>query len=303
MLALLAGALWPTPALAARPFKVVTSIAPLADLVRGVGGMDVMVTQLIPDGRDAHTFDPPPTVAASFAEANMIVFNGLGLEEPFMTVAQTVSRRGVPLILIGDLAVPSAARIADPTGQPNPHAWMSVAYAMRYVETIRDALAAADPAYAAGYRRRADTLIAQLVALDIAVTTAVQTIPAGHRKLVTYHDSWPYFARQYGMTVLAAVQPASFLEPSAREIAAIIEQVRAAGVPAIFGSEVFPSPVLETIGRETGARYVDTLRDDVLPGARGSDRHSYVGMMLDNARAMVVALGGNPKALEFVLLP
>ena len=291
-----------SPSSAAGPFKVVTSVAPLADLIKRIGGMDLVVAQLIPDGRDAHTFDPSPTAAAEFANADMMIFNGLGLEEPLMATAKTIERRGIPLVFLGDQTVPMAAEIVDATGHPNPHAWMSVAYAMRYVEMIRDALVAADPAHAAGYRRRAGELLAQLTSLDIAVTTAVRTIPAAHRKLVTYHDSWPYFARQYGMKVIAAIQPASYLEPSAREVAAIIDQVRAAEVPAVFGSEVFPSSVLETIGRETHTRYIDTLRDDVLPGPKGSATHSYVGMMIENVRTIVTALGGDPKALESVLL-
>lgn len=99
------------------------------------------------------------------------------------------------------------------------------------------------------------------------------------------------------MEVIAAAQPSDFTEPSARSVASLIEQVRESGVPAVFGSQVFPSPALERIAEEAGARYVDSLRDDDLPGAPGDPRHSYVGMMLANAEAMVAALGGSADAL------
>src|SRR5439155_13881123 len=105
-------------------------------------------------------------------------------------------------------------------------------------------------------------------------------------------DSWAYFGRRYGMQVIGAIQPSDFGEPSPRQVAALIDQIRASRVPAIFGSEVFPSSVMEVIGRETGARYVDSLRDDDLPGSPGSANHTYIGLMLHDMRTMFSALGG-----------
>ncbi|MGI9252386.1 MAG: metal ABC transporter substrate-binding protein, partial [Thermomicrobiales bacterium] len=133
--------------------------------------------------------------------------------------------------------------------------------------------------------------------LDAAILAAVQTIPEKNRKLLTYHDSWAYFAQHTGMTVIGAAQPSDFSEPSAKEIAALIEQVRAEAVPAIFGSEVFPSDVLEQIARESGATYIDQLRDDDPPGAPGDPDHTYLGMMIRNMELMIPALGGNVDAL------
>ncbi len=115
--------------------------------------------------------------------------------------------------------------------------------------------------------------------------------------MLTYHDSWAYFAPLYGMTVVGAIQPSDFAEPSARELVEIIEQLKAEQVPAIFGSEVFASPVLEQIARETGATYVDDLRDDDLPGQPGDDNHSYFGLMAENLRIMAEALGGDPSIM------
>src|SRR5690606_19443756 len=109
----------------------------------------------------------------------------------------------------------------------------------------------------------------------------------------TYHDSWAYFAPTYGMTVIGAIQPSDFSEPSAREVAGLIDQIREEQVPAIFGSEVFPSPVLEQIARETGATYYDDLRDDEPPGEPGSPEHTFIGMMIRNLEIMAEALGGD----------
>ena len=103
------------------------------------------------------------------------------------------------------------------------------------------------------------------------------------------------------MTVVGAIQPSDFSEPSAKEVADLINQVKREGVPAIFGSEVFPSPVLETIAAETGAQYVDDLRDDDLPGAPGDAMHTYIGLMVQNMRIMVPALGGDAAPLDSVV--
>src|SRR5205085_11346271 len=122
-----------------------------------------------------------------------------------------------------------------------------------------------DPDNTDYYRANFHTLAGRMDQLDQAIYTAVQALPPNNRKLLTYHDSWAYFGRRYGMEVIGAIQPCDFAEPSPREVGALVDQVRAYQVPAIFGSEVYPSKVLETIGRETGARYVDSLRDDDLP--------------------------------------
>jgi ABC-type Zn uptake system ZnuABC Zn-binding protein ZnuA len=126
--------------------------------------------------------------------------------------------------------------------------------------------------------------------------TAFATIP--ERKLLTYHDAYAYFAEDYDWEVIGAIQVADFGDPTPREVAELIEQVRAEGVPAIFGSEVFPSPVLEQIGREADVEYVDVLRDDDLPGEPGDVEHSWLGLMHFDYVTMTEALGGDAAALE-----
>ena len=182
-------------------------------------------------------------------------------------------------------------------GDPNPHLWVNVPYALRYAELAAEALARRDPANADYYAGNLERYRAVLERLDAGIAAAVQTIPPQNRKLLTYHDSYAYFARHYGMEVIGAAQPSDYSEPSAREVAGLIDQIRETGVPAVFGSEVFPSDVLAQIADEAGATYVDELRDDDPPGEPGDPGHTYVGMMLRNMELMVPALGGNVDAL------
>ena len=165
------------------------------------------------------------------------------------------------------------------------------------VQLVRDELVRLDPANEAYYRANYDAFQARIEDLDGRIAAAVETVPAANRRLLTYHDSWAYFAARYGMEVVGAVQPSDFSEPSAREVGELIDQVRELEVPAVFGSEVFPSDVMERIAREGGATFVDELADDDLPGAPGGPRHSYLGLMLQNMEVMMTALGGNADAL------
>ncbi|MGH9203505.1 MAG: metal ABC transporter substrate-binding protein [Vicinamibacterales bacterium] len=178
-------------------------------------------------------------------------------------------------------------------GKPNPHLWPDPILAAEYATLIHDKLVEMDASNAEYYGTNLDKLSAELERLDQQIRIAVQTIPEANRKLLTYHDSWAYWADNYDVEVIGAIQPSEFSEPSASEVADLIDQVKAEKLPAIFGSEVFPSDVLETIASETGAQYVDNLRDDDLPGEPGDDYHSYTGLMKRNMEIMIPALGGD----------
>ncbi len=140
--------------------------------------------------------------------------------------------------------------------------------------------------------------MAKATALSEALKKDQATIPGGKKELLTYHDAYAYFAKTYGWNVIGAVQPANFEDPQPREVARIIDQVKARKVPVIFGSEVFPSGVLEQIAKETGARYEDTLRDDDLPGKPGDAEHSWAGLMRYDYVTMITGLGGTTENLE-----
>ena len=283
--------------------RVVTTVAPITDIARQVGGAVIQVHGLVPDGVNSHTFHPTPGDLRYLADADLVILNGLDLEVPTEKLLRSHQRPEVTILKLGDQTIAKADRVFDfsfPKSQnhPNPHLWLDVRYAMRYAELIRDQLRTIDPAHAATYDTNTEWYLHQLSTLDGCTASAIASIPPGQRKLLTYHDSWPYFARRYDMTVIGAIQPANFSEPSAREMARIIRQIQESQVPAIFGSEVFKSSILEKIASETRVRYVNTLRDDVLPGQPGQPEHSYIGMMHANVHTMVHVLGGDTAVFE-----
>jgi ABC-type Zn uptake system ZnuABC Zn-binding protein ZnuA len=212
---------------------------------------------------------------------------------------------GSALLQLGDKTIAEKEYIYDFSfpkshGYPNPHLWLNPQHALRYAALIGDELARIDPGNKAVYEQNAAAYLKRLETLDQAVEEAVKTIPESNRRLLTYHDSWPYFARRYGFQIIGAVQPSDFSDPSPREVKRLIDQIRKEKVPAVFGSEVFPSPVLEQIAREGKTRYIDKLRDDELPGKPGDARHSYIGMMIENLSIMFEALGGSAEAFKKV---
>ena len=279
--------------------NVVSTVSPITNIIYNVGGDRITLTGIIPEGTDSHTFEPAPSDAKILAQGDVIFVNGLKLEEPTVKMAEANQKAGAEIVQLGEQTISPDQYIYDfsfpkENGSPNPHLWMNPMNALRYAEIVRDTLVKRDAANADYYNKNYDAFKARIEALDQAIKDAIGSIPAVNRKLLTYHDSFAYFAPRYGMTVIGAIQPSDFAEPSAKEVANLIKQVKDEKVPAIFGSEVFPSPVLDQIAKEAGAVYVDTLRDDDLPGQPGDANHSYLGIMRDDVATMTKALGGNP---------
>jgi ABC-type Zn uptake system ZnuABC Zn-binding protein ZnuA len=285
------------------PLKVVTTVAPLTNIALNVGGNRIDLEGLIPSGVDSHTYEPSPSDARKLADADLIVVNGLALEGTTIELAEANMKSGARLLTLGDNTIARDQWVFDFSfpeahGDPNPHVWMNPLYAARFAELMGEAFGELDSANAAYFRANVGLFSARINELDAAIFATVQTIPASNRKLITYHDSFAYFAPRYGFTVIGAIQPSDFSEPSPREVASLIDQVKAEGVPAIFGSEVFPSRVLEQIGREANVRYYDELRDDDLPGHERAPEHTYFGMMQFDVQLMAEALGGDPLPLS-----
>lgn len=283
--------------------EVVTTVAPITSIAANVAGDLAGITGVVPEGTNSHTFEPAPSMAEILSEADLVFINGLGLEEPTRKLAEANMKDGARLVELGTEVLGKSEWIYDfsfpkEKGKPNPHLWTDPTYARRYAEIIERELSAADPANAAAYQRNSDAFAALVGEFDAALRTSLATLPEQRRKLLTYHDAYAYFARTYGWEVIGAIQVEDFTDPSPKEVARLIDQVKAAGVPAIFGSEVFPSPVLEQIGREAGVRYVDVLRDDDLPGEPGDAEHSWIGLMRFDYVTMVEALGGDASALR-----
>jgi ABC-type Zn uptake system ZnuABC Zn-binding protein ZnuA len=282
---------------------VATTVAPITSIVSTIGGSRVQVTGIVPEGTDSHTFEPRPSVAELLSRVDVLYLNGLGLEEPTRELAEANLRDGAGVVALGSRSLPRSRWIHDfsfprEEGRPNPHLWTSPTHALRYARVVRDDLTRRDPAGARHFAANYDAFAELVGRLDAAMRQAFATLPRERRRLLTYHDAYAYFARDYDWRVLGAIQVSDFGEPTPREVAALIAQVRRERVRAIFGSEVFPSPVLEQIGRETGVRYVDVLRDDDLPGRPGEPQHSWAGLMRFDFATMTEALGGDPSALE-----
>ena len=277
---------------------VATTVAPISSIARNVGGDRIRLHGLIPDATNSHTFEPAPSDAKTLANADLIVVNGLHLEQPTLDMAQASKAAASQIKQLGDATVDRTDWLFDfsfpeSAGDPNPHLWMDVKYAERYAELMDGWFDAADPANMAAYDGNTAAYTARLEQLDGMIRAAVKTVPEANRKLLTYHDSWAYWAREYGFTVIGAVQASDFSDPSPQEVARLIEQIKAEKVPAVFGSEVFPSPVLEQIARESGATFIDQLRDDEPPGAPLAADHTYLGMMKKDMGVMIGALGGD----------
>jgi ABC-type Zn uptake system ZnuABC Zn-binding protein ZnuA len=317
---------------------VVSTVAPIADVVAEVLGDRGEVETLIPPGADSHTYEPRPGDVVPLSEADLFVGNGLGLNPASVALAEANLPEDAPLVLLGEVALDDAelsdehwhdhgdgghshdgdgghshdedgGHSHDEDGGHshddgasgngvNPHVWTSVPNVLAYVDAVEDALVDLDPEWADHYAERADDYRAQLEDLDADVREAVDTLAEDRRRLVVYHDAWAYFGSEYGLEVIAAVQPSDYAEPSASDVRAIIDQIREQDVPAIFGAEEFPTAVTATIADETGADYVGELADDTLPGEPGDPDHSYIGMMRVNAGAIVDALGGDASALR-----
>ena len=187
-------------------------------------------------------------------------------------------------------------------GKPNPHLWTDPGYAVEYAGVIRDQLSKLDPENTTYYARNYTAFEEEATALGEAMAADQLSVPEGNLKLLTYHDAYAYFALEFGWEVISALQPKSFSDPSPSVVASLIDQVIAEKVPTIFGSEVFPSVVLEEVGRATGARYEDSLRDDDLPGVPGDPEHSWLGLMKYNFRTMITGLGGTPTQLDAITI-
>ena len=258
--------------------KVTATLGLFTDLVRQVGGDRVEVSTLVPNSADPHTYEAAPSQIAKLSHAKLVVMNGLGLEAGLEKVIQeNVSSSATVLELAAGL----------PTLQDNPHLWLDVQIGMTYVERIRDALASIDPAGADIYRANADAYLAELRTLDQEVTAAVESIPPDQRKLVTFHDAYPYLAQGYGLEIVGFVVESAGKEPSAQQVADLTQAIRDEHVPAVFTEPQFSTRILELAAGDAGVEvctlYSDAFTDQV---------KSYVDLMRFNARELVRCLGG-----------
>ena len=271
------------PARAQDRLNVVASFSILGDFVRNVGGDRVNVTTLVGANSDAHVYVPAPADAKKVAEAKLVVVNGLGFEGWLSRLLKSAGGKASVVTATSGIAPLKLGSDAD------PHAWQSVGNAKIYVANIRDALVAAAPADADGFKSRANAYLADLDALEREVRAAIETIPESRRKVISTHSAFGYFAAAYGIEFIAPLGVSTESEASARDIARIITQVRAAGIPAVFLENITDPRLMGRIAAETGARVGGTLYSDSLTGEKG-DSPTYIAMVRHNIKALTSAL-------------
>ncbi|MBO8142046.1 MAG: zinc ABC transporter substrate-binding protein [Firmicutes bacterium] len=269
------------------PLRVVATNGVLADLAAQVGGSRVQVTSLVPAGSDPHTWEPSPRDAQAIATADVIIYNGLGLEPWLPRLLQGAAQPATAVIQLAEGIEPIAGLHFDVHNheEGNPHLWLDVTRAMHYVRRIENALIEADPQGARHYRALARAYLDELEELDRWFQEQVSQIPPERRVLVTYHDAFAYMARRYGFEVAGVLVPSPDREPAASNMVHLVQLLRERRIPAVFVEPQIDPAVAQALAREAGVRvavlYTDSLTADV---------PTYVAMMRANARALVEAL-------------
>jgi zinc/manganese transport system substrate-binding protein len=271
------------PLRAQEKIQIVASFSILGDFAKNVGGDRVNVTTLVGPDSDVHVYTPAPADAKKIADAKLVIINGLGLEGWLPRLVQSSGSKAAIVTATNGVAPRKLGSDAD------PHAWQSVVNAKIYVVNIRNALIAADPAGAAAYRANADAYLTKLDTLDREVREAAAQIAEVRRKVISTHEAFGYFAAAYGIAFIAPQGVSTESEPSARDIAAIITQIRASKIPAVFLENISDPRLMRRISAETGARIGGTLYSDSLTPENG-DAPTYIDMVRHNIKALTSAL-------------
>jgi manganese/iron transport system substrate-binding protein len=256
---------------------VVATTTVFADLVRQVGGSHVRVSSLVPPGGEVHTFDPTPADIARVADADLIVMNGLGLDDWVADLAAD-SGSDAPILRLGE-GIEGAT--------DNPHLWLDIRNGIRYAVRIGDELARVDAANAATYEDMTKAYTQRLTELDDWAREQIAAVPPERRKVVSFHDAFPYFAAAYGLEIVGTVIDAPGQDPSAGEIAGLIDEIRASGASALFGEAQFNPDLARTIAEEAGVAVVTDLYTDSL-GDPPAD--TYEGLIRTDVGKVVEAL-------------
>ena len=275
------GLLIETPVLGQDRMNVVATFSILGDLVKNVGGDRVEVSTLVGPNGDVHVYLPTPGDARKLAAAKVVFVNGLGLEG-WVTRLISASSTKASIVIASEGIKPRNMKDEHDTGDvPDAHAWQSVANAKIYVANIRDGLIALDPAGKASYDANATAYLGKLDELEKQVAAAIAEIPADRRKIITTHDAFGYFSDAYGMTFIAPEGVSTDAEPSAKDLAKIITQIKMQKIPAVFMENITDPRLMEEIARETGATTGGTLYSDALSDPSGP-AGTYIDMMRHN---------------------
>ncbi len=288
----------------AEPLRVVASFSIMGDMVKNVGGEDVVVTTLVgPDG-DAHVYEPTPSDAKAVSNAQLLVVNGLHFEGWMDRLVQSAGYRG-EIVVVSQGVTPRQMKEEhedaahgeqhhDPHhhGTIDPHAWQDLANGVIYVDNLIAALVKVDPDHAEAYRRRGAAYRAQLQDTDRWVRAQIATVPAAQRRVITSHDAFGYFSAAYGVEFLAPVGWNTENEPSAKDVARLIRQIKQEKTRALFVENMSDPRLIKRIAREAGGVVGGTLYSDALAPA-GQTGDSYIGMFRHNVPALTAAMAQN----------
>jgi manganese/iron transport system substrate-binding protein len=281
------------PAAATRRIRVVTTFTIIADMARNVAGEYADVDSLTKPGAEIHGYEPTPQDIVRASRADLVLWNGLNLEVWFEKFFSNL--KDVPAVVLTEGIEPMSISAGPYEGKPNPHAWMSPANAVRYVENIRAALAKADPVNAAGYAANANAYSEKIRALDAPVRARLALIPEDQRTLVTSEGAFSYLCRDYGLKQLYLWPINADAQGTPQQVRAVIDAVRAAKIPVVFSeSTISPKPARQ-VARETGARYGGVLYVDSLTDAKGP-APTYLALLETNARTIVAGFLGEASA-------
>jgi zinc/manganese transport system substrate-binding protein/manganese/iron transport system substrate-binding protein len=272
------------PTAAADAIKVVTTTTVFADIVQNVGGSRVVATSIIPAGVGPEDYEPKPDDARKLSDAKLVVSNGVGLDNFLDRLLASGTGGKTPQLVLGD-GIPTI----NVDGEPNPHFWLDPSLVKQYyVPKIAAKLSELDPAGKATYDANAAAYSTTLDSLDAELKAKIATLPEANRKLVTFHDAFPYFARHFGFELVGVILANVGQEPTAAELAALVDKVKSAGVKAVFSEAQFSPKLSQTLAQEAGiTKVVTTLYNDAL-GPAPAD--SYLGLMRWNVDQIVAAL-------------
>jgi zinc/manganese transport system substrate-binding protein len=268
------------------PIRVVATTTVLADMARQVGGEDVDVVSLVPPGGEVHTFDPTPSDLATVADADLVLLNGLGLDD-WLAALVADSGSDATVVALGEDLDGFTYLTGEEGEAVNPHLWLDVAAGIRYAERIGAALAAADPTDPDAVASRTASYVERLEALDAWTRDQIAAIPEADRRIVSVHEAFPYFTAAYGLEIVGTVVEAPGQDPSAGEIAALVEAIRDSGARALFGEGQFSPELAETVATEAGIAVEANLYNDSL-GDPPAD--TYEGMIRWDVERVVAAL-------------
>ena len=293
------------------PVRAAATFSILGDMVSRIGGEHVAITTLVGPNGDTHVYRPTPAAARAVNEAQILVVNGLNFEGWLDRLIEASDFAGVRVVAtagIEPLAVEDdhghdrdpreGESVAEARGDEHdghdhgafdPHAWQSLRHAVVYVDNITMALAKTDPDNASTFYRNRSAYVAEIEALDAEIRSMFAGLPAGNRTIVTSHDAFQYFGRDYGLTFIAPQGLSTDSEASAKDVARLIELIRNQGIRAVFPENVADPRLLKRIADETGATIGGTLYPGALSGPDGP-APTYLDMMRHNARTLAQAL-------------